>query len=94
MRRIFWGFLQKLGPHRSLTLPFEPFRFWLRIRGDIHNGKTTPRLWESATLRLGKSGSQGVDDSPSRGVDDSPSGGVDDSPSRGVDESGSRLLNV
>jgi hypothetical protein len=25
----FLGFLQKLGPHRSLTLPFEPFRFWL-----------------------------------------------------------------
>ena len=23
----FLGFLQKLGPHRSLTLPFEPFRF-------------------------------------------------------------------
>jgi hypothetical protein len=40
----FLGFLQKLGPHRSLTLPFEPFRFWLRIRGDIRNRKTTPRL--------------------------------------------------
>jgi hypothetical protein len=26
------GFLQKLVPHRSLTLPFEPFHFWLRIR--------------------------------------------------------------
>ena len=25
----FLGFLQILGPHRSLTLPFEPFRFWL-----------------------------------------------------------------
>jgi hypothetical protein len=23
----FLGFLQKLGSHRSLTLPFEPFRF-------------------------------------------------------------------
>jgi hypothetical protein len=33
----FLGFLQKLVPHRSLTLPFEPFRFWLRIRGDIRN---------------------------------------------------------
>ncbi len=32
----FLGFLQKLVPHRSLTLPFEPFRFWLRIR-DIRN---------------------------------------------------------
>ncbi len=33
----FLGFLQKLDPHRSLTLPFEPFRFWLRIRGDFRN---------------------------------------------------------
>ena len=31
----FLGFLQKLVPHRSLTLPFEPFRLRLRIRGDI-----------------------------------------------------------
>ncbi len=45
----FLGFLQKLGPHRALTLPFEPFRFWLRIRGDIHNRKTTPRLTESGS---------------------------------------------
>jgi hypothetical protein len=28
----FLGFLQKLVPHNSLTLLFEPFRFWLRIR--------------------------------------------------------------
>ncbi len=48
----FLGFLQKLGPHRSLTLPFEPFRFWLRIRGDIRNRKTTPRLIESASRLL------------------------------------------
>jgi hypothetical protein len=40
----FLGFLQKLVPHRSLTLPFEPFRFWLRIRGDIRNKKTNRRL--------------------------------------------------
>ncbi len=33
----FLGFLHKLDPHRSLTLPFELFRFWLRIRGDIRN---------------------------------------------------------
>ncbi len=25
----FLGFLQKLDPHRSLKLPFAPFRFWL-----------------------------------------------------------------
>jgi len=49
----FLGFLQKLVPHRSLILPFEPFSFWRRIRGDIHNRKTTPRLGESVTLRLG-----------------------------------------
>jgi hypothetical protein len=38
----FLRFLQKLDPRRSLTLTFEPFRFWLRIRGDIRNRKTTP----------------------------------------------------
>jgi hypothetical protein len=53
----FLGFLQKLVSHRSLTLPFELFRFWLRIRRDIHNQKTTPRLGESATLQLGELGS-------------------------------------
>ena len=31
----FLGFFHKSVPHESLTLPFEPFRFWLRIRGDI-----------------------------------------------------------
>ncbi len=34
------SFLQKLVPHESLTLPFGPFRFWLRIRGDIRIGNT------------------------------------------------------
>ncbi len=28
-------FSHNSGQHRFLTLPFEPFRFWLRIRGDI-----------------------------------------------------------
>jgi hypothetical protein len=46
----FLGFLQKLVPHRSLTLPFELFQFWLRIRGDIHNRKTTT---ESPSRRVG-----------------------------------------
>ncbi len=59
----FLGFLQKLVPHRSLTLPFEPFRFWLRIRLDICNQKTTPRLGESASRQ--------VDDSPTRRVGES-----------------------
>jgi hypothetical protein len=40
----FLGFLQKPVRHRFLTLHFEPFRFGLRNRGDIHNRKTTPRL--------------------------------------------------
>jgi hypothetical protein len=48
----FLGFLRKLVPHRSLTLSFEPFRFWLQIRGDIHNRKTTPRLVESESRLL------------------------------------------
>ncbi len=39
----FLRFLQKLAPHESLTLPFGPFRFWLRIHVDIRIRKTTPR---------------------------------------------------
>jgi hypothetical protein len=53
----FLGFLQKLIPHRSLTLPFEPSRFWFRIRGDIRNRKTAPRPGESRS-RYGESGSR------------------------------------
>ncbi len=30
----FLGILQKSVPRESLTLPFEPFRFWLQIRGE------------------------------------------------------------
>ena len=45
----FLGFLQKSVRHRFLTLDFEPFRFGLRIRGDIRNRKTTPRLAESGS---------------------------------------------
>ncbi len=52
----FLGFLQKFVPHRSLTLPFEPFRFWLRIREDIRNRKTfKSRLSDSPTRRVGES---------------------------------------
>jgi hypothetical protein len=77
----FLGFLQKLGPYSSLTLPFEPFRFWLRIRGDIRKRKRLPesasrgvghsptrRVGESLTLRLGESRSRRLTDSPSLGV--------------------------
>ena len=48
----FLGFLQILVPHRSLRLPFEPFRLRLRIRGDIRNRKKTPRLGKSGSRRL------------------------------------------
>jgi hypothetical protein len=36
----FLGFLEKSVQHRFLTLHFEPFRFGLRIFGDIRNRKT------------------------------------------------------
>jgi hypothetical protein len=45
----FLGFLHKSVLHGSLTLHFEPFRFWLRIPRDIRNRKTTPRLAESGS---------------------------------------------
>ncbi len=47
--RNFPRFLHKSVRHKSLTLPFEPFRLLLRIRGDIRNRKTIPRLVESGT---------------------------------------------
>ncbi len=37
----FLGFLNKSIPHEYLALLFEPFRFCLRIRGDIRNRKAT-----------------------------------------------------
>ncbi len=48
----FLGFLHKSVRHRSLALHFEPFRFLLRIRGDIRNRKTTPRLAEPGSRLL------------------------------------------
>jgi hypothetical protein len=33
----FLGILHKPVWHRSITLRFKPFRFWLPIHGDIHN---------------------------------------------------------
>jgi hypothetical protein len=51
----FLGFFHKSVPHESLTLPFEPFRFWLRIRGDICNWKNdspTGRVGESTRLPI------------------------------------------
>jgi hypothetical protein len=46
----FLGVLHKSVRNRSLTLLFELFRFWLRIRGDIRN-RTTPRLVEPQNPR-------------------------------------------
>jgi hypothetical protein len=54
----FLGFLHKQVRHRSITLRFEPFRFWLRIRGDIRNRKTTRRVGESGSCWLAKSESR------------------------------------
>jgi hypothetical protein len=45
----FPSFLHKSLWPRSLTLYFEPFRFWLRIRGDIRIGKMTPHIGESGS---------------------------------------------
>ncbi len=81
----FLGVLQQLVSHRSLTLPFKPFRFWRWIRGDIRHRKTAP--W------LGESGSRWLSDSASRRVgfwmfkENSPSWGVANSPIRRLGES-------
>jgi hypothetical protein len=71
MRRIFWGFCRNKFLIDLSHLPFEPFRFWLLIRGDIHNRKRTPRLGESGSRRLSDLASPGVDDSPIRRVGES-----------------------
>jgi hypothetical protein len=51
----FPRFVHKSFWHWSLTLHFEPFRFLLRIRGDIRNRKTTRRLGESGSCRFSDS---------------------------------------
>jgi hypothetical protein len=88
----FLGFLQKSVLHESLALPFEPFRFWFRICGDICNLKTTAQLPESASRRLSDSASRGSANSLTRQVRESPtlrhgesgSHRLFDSPSRGA----------
>jgi hypothetical protein len=68
----FLGFLQKLAPHRSLTLPFEPFRFWLRICGDIRNGKTIlERRFLNVKRKLGELESRLLPNSASQRVGES-----------------------
>ncbi len=47
----FLGVLHNPVPCESLTLTFEPFQFWLRIRRDIRNQKTTKRLTESGSRK-------------------------------------------
>ena len=44
----FSSFWYKSVRHRSLTHMLSPFRFWLWIRGDIHNRKSTPRIGDCA----------------------------------------------
>ncbi len=96
MRRIFWVFLQKLVPHESLTLPFEPFRFLLQIRGDIHIRKTTPRYHrhgESPTPRISDTGCRRLPASLMRGVADSPHHWYAESATPRITDMESRLFN-
>ncbi len=86
MRPIFRGFLHIAVLHWSLTLHFKPFWFWLRIRGDIRNQKTT--------RRLGESGSHRLSDSASWGVANSLTQWVVESLTLWLGDSGSWLLNV
>jgi hypothetical protein len=99
---IFRGLLHKSVQHRSLTLPFEPYRFWIRICRDIHNWKMTLQLGESGSRRLAESGSRRLTKSGSRRLSDLLSRGVADSLTRWIresltlrhGESENRLLNV
>jgi hypothetical protein len=74
------------------------FRLWLQICADIRNRKTTPRLGESAPLRLGElafeclqenSATRGVGYSPTRQLGDSVTWRFVDSEIRGLPDSGS-----
>ncbi len=69
----FLGFLQKLVPHRSLTLPFQPLHFWLQIHRDIRNQKRLPtqQVNESGSQRLSVSASRVVTDFPTQKVGES-----------------------
>jgi hypothetical protein len=59
----FPRFLHKSVRHRSLTLNFEPFRFWLRVRGNIDFGFEFAEIFE-IEKRLPDPLSRGVADSP------------------------------
>jgi hypothetical protein len=93
----FLGFLQKLVPHESLTLPFEPFRFWLRIHGDIRIRKTTPRCHrygESPTPHISDTGSRQLPASLIRGVTNSPHHWYAELATPRITDMESRLLNI
>ncbi len=90
----FLFFFAEIGSHRFLTVLFEPLRFWLRIRGDIHNRKTTPRLAEWESRRLSDLASRRLSDLASQGVGDSPIRRVGESMTCRLGQSEIRLLNV
>jgi hypothetical protein len=52
MRRVFWGFCINRFGKGPLHTRFEPFRFWLQIRGDIHNPLAEFSLKHSEKLLL------------------------------------------
>ncbi len=91
----FLGFLQKLVPQESLTLPFGSFRFWPRIRGDIHIRKTNPRYHrygESPTPRISDTRSGQLPASLIRGVANSPHYWYTESATPRITDTESRLL--
>ncbi len=93
----FLGFLQKLVPHESLTLPFEPFRFWLRIPGDSHIQKTNPRYYpygELPTPGISDTGSRQLPASLICRVANSPHHWYAESPTPPITDTESRLLNI
>ncbi len=76
---VFPLVLHKSVPLQSLAVPYEPFRFWLRIRGDIRIWKTTPS-YQLRVLVI-------------RGVADSPYQWYAESLTPRIVDTGSRLLN-
>ncbi len=75
-------FLHKSVRHRSLTLHFKPFRFWLRILGDIRIRKMTPRLNDTGSWRLSVSMIRGVSDSSTQRYGESTTLRITDTRSR------------
>ncbi len=92
----FLGFLHESVRQRSLTLHFEPFRFWRQIRGDNSNRKTTPQLAESGSRRLSESPSfsfkHSKADSPTPRVSESSTPRLAELESRRLPESPSQRV--